>query len=152
MRILLGVASSHFQLIHAIKALEFKITINGGNFWQGALSGLIAGAVDGFMLGGILSGGSQIIGGLIPKTSGFKIGQHEFMYGTDKSKTLLSLNNKLGSSRFRIDIGVGSKTTSLLRGLHLHFGTTSKLRSLHRFFAPAIINGIIIGFARLIKK
>ncbi|MBR7085352.1 MAG: hypothetical protein IKI37_09290, partial [Oscillospiraceae bacterium] len=42
------------------------------------------------------------------------IGQHELMYGTDKSKTLLSLNNKLGSSRFRIDIGVGSKTTRFL--------------------------------------
>ncbi len=120
--------------------------------WEGALNGLVNGAIDGFMWGGIVSGGSQILGKLIPKTSGFKIGKHEFMYGTDKSKTLLSFNNKFGSSRFRIDIGPGTKTTKLFYGLHLHFGSTSKIRSLHRFIFPAIINGLLTGIGSVLKK
>ena len=127
-------------------------SINGGSFWDGAFNGLVNGLVDGFMWGGIFAGGAQIIGGLIPRTSSFKIGQHEFMYGTDKSKTLLSINNKLGSSRFRIDIGKGSKSTNIFRGIHFHFGSTSKLRQLHRFFTPAIFNGIFVGLFRLFIK
>ena len=115
--------------------------------FQGALNGLLDGLVDGFMWGGFLSGGAQIIGVIIPKTSGLKIGNHEFMYGTNKSKTLISINNKSGSSRFRIDIGRGSKHTQLFTGIHFHFGNSSKLRQLHRFFSPAILNGIIVSIA-----
>ena len=125
--------------------------ISTGTF-EGALNGFFNGFVDGLMWGGIFSGGAQILGGIIPKTTGFKIGNHEFFYGTSKSKTLISINNKLGSSRFRIDIGAGSKTTKLLSGIHFHFGATSKIRRIHRFFFPSVINGFIIGIIRILNK
>lgn len=39
--------------------------------------------------------------------------------------TLLSVNNKNGSSRFRIDV-------DSLNTLHLHYGKTNRLRKIHR--------------------
>ena len=37
--------------------------LNNGSFWDGAWNGLLSGAVDGFMWGGIFSGGAQILSG-----------------------------------------------------------------------------------------
>lgn len=142
-----------------IGALVGGITtaINGGNFWSGALDGLISGAVDGFMWGGIFAGGAQIIGGLLPKTGGIKFGSTtkagrgrvEMLYGTDKSKTLLSVNRLTGKSALRMDIGVFKIKGINFSGLHLHFGATKKLMDLHRFILPFLpvggISGLISG-------
>ena len=130
--------------------------------WQGALNGLIDGAIDGFMWSGIFIGSAQIIGGLLPKTSGLKLGNAEIGYKTKDSTTLFNLNNAKGKSIFRIDIAKGTvkyyrgaegflKGQNLM-GLHFHYGATNGLRSLHRFFMPGVVQGFLSSAINLVKK
>ena len=106
----------------------------------------IDGFCDGFMAGGITAGASMTTGALIKNSSGIKIGNTpnpnhgrvDIGYGSSSKNgggTLLSYNNKNGSSRFRID-------ADSLNTLHLHYGQTNRLRKIHR---TGLIRSIIGG-------
>lgn len=106
----------------------------------------VNGFCDGLMAGGITAVASMTIGALIKNSSGIKIGRTpnpnhgrvDIGYGSFSKNgggTLLSINNKKGSSRFRID-------ADSLNALHLHYGKTNRLRSIHR---TGLIRSIIGG-------
>ena len=121
--------------------------------WEGAFEGMLEGAIDGYMWGGIISGGSQVLSGLMKVGNGISCGRFDAMYKSENSTTLFNYNNAAGKSRFRIDVSKGKikyprgKTGFLsgkeLNGVHYHFGASNSLRSLHRFFVPGIVNGLL---------
>ena len=105
------------------------------------------------MWGGIISGGSQILSGLMKVGNGISAGRVNALYKSENSTTLFNYNNAAGKSRFRIDVAKGKvkypggKTGFFigkeLNGLHCHFGKSNSLRDLHRLFTPGIVNGFI---------
>lgn len=133
----------------AVTAVETVAT--GGNFnsfISKAGKAAVDGFADGFMTGRIMAGASMTYGSLLRNSGGIQIGETpnpnhgrvDIGYGNPKynGNTILSVNNKAGSSRFRIDTDANNL-------LHLHYGRTSKLRSIHRTGLVKFIAGGLSG-------
>lgn len=103
---------------------------------------------SGFMWGGILFGASMSYlaykgtsGGIhIGKTSKPQYGRVSLGYGNSENhaQTIISIQNALGQSRFRIDI-------DLINYLHIHFGLTNKAMKIHRTGIIETLIGILLG-------